>query len=318
MKTDVYSIVTEKIIDRLAQGDCPWINTRTKPLLAARSATTGKQYRGINALLLSTSSYASVFWATYRTVESMKGHVKKGSQASLCVFWKQYESKETVVNKHTGEEELRQAFVLRYYNLFNLEQVEGVTDPLLDAANIADPIAKADEIIASFADKPEVVFGSSGKACYNVELDKIILPQQSSFSSPAQFYRCYFHELIHGTGSALNRFSTETGKEEFDGTRGLEELVAEIGSAMLLAECGLFEECAEKNASYCQYWINELKADSKLIVKAAGRAQRAVDHILGRQWSPDAENNRSAVTPLPQAENAPAAVLEPAVELIAA
>jgi antirestriction protein ArdC len=251
-----------------------------------------------------------VFWATYKTVESMNGHVKKGSQASLCVFWKQYESKETIVNKRTGEEELRQAFVLRYYNLFNLEQVEGVADPLLDAADIADPIAKADEIIANFVDKPVVIFGSSGKACYNVELDKVILPQQSSFSSPAQFYRCYFHELIHGTGSAgrLNRFSTEAGQEEFDGTRGLEELVAEIGSAMLLAECGIFEECAEKNASYCQYWINELKADSKLIIKAASRAQKAVDHILGR----------SAIIPLPQSENAPAAVPEPAVELLAA
>jgi antirestriction protein ArdC len=285
MKTDVYQIVTDRIIDRLSQGEVPWINTRTKPLLAARSATTGRTYRGINAFLLSTSCYASAFWATYRTVESLNGHVKKGEHSSMCVFWKLYETKETTINKRTGEEEHKPVPVLRYYNVFNLEQTEGVADPLLDVADIADPIAKADEVIANFADKPAVVFGSSGKACYNVALDKIILPQQSSFSSPAQFYRCYFHELIHGSGSAsrLNRFSSEPGPDEFDGSRGLEELVAELGSAMLLAECGIFEECAEKNASYCQYWINELKADSKLIVKAAGRAQKAVDYILGRQ-----------------------------------
>jgi antirestriction protein ArdC len=282
-KLDVYKIVTAKIIDRLEQGECPWVNTRTKPLQWARSATTGQVYRGINALLLSNSSYASAFWATYKTVESMKGHVKKGEHSSYCVFWKQYETKETVINKRTGEEEHKSVPVLRFYGVFNLEQTEGVTDPLLDVVNITDPIAKADEIIANYANGPRVVFGSSGRAFYSVADDKVVMPQQSSFSSSAQFYRCYFHEQIHGTGSEgrLNRFS---GQDEVEATRGFEELVAEIGSAMLLAECGIFEECAEKNASYCQHWITELKADSRLIIRAAGKAQRAVDHILGRQW----------------------------------
>jgi len=181
------------------------------------------------------------------------------------------------------------------HNLWNLEQTEGVTDPLLDVADISDPIAKADEIIANYANKPTVVFGSSGRAFYSVSEDKVVMPQQSSFTSPAQTYRCYFHELVHSTGheGRLNRFS---GQEEVDGTRGFEELVAEMGAAMLLAECGIFEECAEKNASYCQHWINELKADSKLIIKAAGKA-RAVDLILGRQWnqSPGQSENKLAL-----------------------
>jgi antirestriction protein ArdC len=297
-KADVYTYVTARIIDRLEQGECPWINTRTKPLLLARSATTGKTYRGINAFLLSNSCYASAFWATYKTVESLKGHVKKGEHSSMCVFWKRYETKETSVNKRTGEEEHKMVPVLRFYGVFNLEQTEGVTDPLLDVANIPDPIAKADEVIANFANKPAVVFGSSGKACYNVALDKVILPQQSSFNSSAQFYRTYFHELVHSTGHAsrLNRFSTESAEHDFDGERGLEELVAEMGAAMLLAECGIFEECAEKNASYCQHWINELKADSKLIVKAAGRAQKAVDLILGRTYDHEEHNGETEPT----------------------
>jgi antirestriction protein ArdC len=292
MKADVYEYVTAQIIDRLSQGECPWINTRTKPLLLARSATTGKTYRGINAFLLSNSCYASAFWVTFKTAQALKGHVKRGEQASMCVFWKRYETGETVIDTRTGEERHKAVPVLRYYNVFNLEQTEGIQDPLLDEVNVPDPIAKADEVIANFAGKPAVVFGSSGKACYNVGLDKVILPQQSSFSSSAQFYRTYFHELVHSTGHAsrLSRFSTESAVHDFDGERGLEELVAELGGAMLLAECGIFEECAEKNASYCQHWINELKADSKLIVKAAGKAQRAVDHILGRQFEQTSES----------------------------
>ena len=135
--------------------------------------------------------------------------MKKGEHSSLCVFWKRLESKETTIDKRTGEETHKSIPMLKYYNVFNLEQTEGVADPLLDAVDIPDPIAKADQVIAEFVGKPQVVFGSSGKACYNVGLDKVILPQQSSFSSSAQFYRTYFHELVHSTGHAsrLNRFS---------------------------------------------------------------------------------------------------------------
>lgn len=218
----------------------------------------------------------------------------------MCVFWKRYETKETVLDKRTGEEKHKEVPVLRYYNVFNLDQTEGVQDPVLDAVDIPDPIAKADEVIAAFVGKPEVIFGSNGKAFYSPARDRVVLPQQSGFKSPAQFYRTYFHELVHSTGhpSRLNRF--ETGKPCADNDRGIEELVTEMGAAMLLAECGIFEETAEKNASYCQHWINELKADSKLIVKAAGRAQRAVDLILGRQYDHEEHNGEhepSVATP---------------------
>ena len=56
MKTDVCDYVTERIINRLEAGEVPWINTRTKPLLLARSATTGKQYRGLNAFCSVTAA----------------------------------------------------------------------------------------------------------------------------------------------------------------------------------------------------------------------------------------------------------------------
>jgi antirestriction protein ArdC len=282
-KTDVYDYVTERIIARLEQGEVPWINTRTKPLLHARSATTGKVYHGVNAFLLSMTSHASAFWATYKTVQEMGGHVKKGEHSEMCVFWKRYQTKERVVDKRTGEEKPKEVPILRYYSVFNLDQCDGVADPLLDSVDILNPIAKADEVIAAFAGKPEVIFGSNGKPFYSPSRDRVVLPQQSGFTDAAQFYRTYFHELAHATGhvSRLNRFESESFADE---ARGLEELVAEMASAMLLAECGIFEETAEKNASYCQHWINELKGDPKLIVKAAGKAQKAVDFILGRQY----------------------------------
>jgi antirestriction protein ArdC len=288
MKTDVYQIVTDRIMERLEQGEVPWINTRTKPLMWARSATTGRQYRGINAILLSNSHFASCFWITYKTAASMKGNVKKGSKGSLCVFFKMYETDEKVVNRR-GEEENKRIPILRYYNVFNLEQTEGIADPLLDLVSVPNPIEAAESVISGYAGKPDLVYGSSGLACYRSTDDHVVIPQQNAFTTPAQYYRTVFHEFVHSTGhsSRLDRWNGDKLVSDHD--RALEELVAEMGASMLLAECGLFDETFDKYASYISHWLHELKNDSKLVVKAAGRAQRAVDLILGRSFQ-DAEH----------------------------
>ena len=61
-----------------------------------------------------------------------------------------------------------------------------------------------------------------------------------------------------------------------------EELIAEMGAAMLTAIAGLEQPATLTNsAAYLAHWIGELKGDKRLIVKTAGAAHRAVDHILG-------------------------------------
>jgi antirestriction protein ArdC len=305
-RADVNQYVTDRMVERLEQGEVPWINTRAKPLLCARSFTTGKQYRGVNAFLLSMANGASPFWATFNTIKQAGGNVKKGSKSQIAVFWKLLESKE--VDSESGEK--KHYPVLRYYNVFSLDSCEGLTCPLLDETNIADPIEAAESIIAGYTDKPAITFGQSGKAFYSPAEDRVVMPQRSHFTSAAAYYRTYFHELSHSVGakSRLNRWSESDAQNFGNDERGLEELTAELAAAMLLAHAGLYEDMEEKSASYLSNWKQALQADSKLIVRAAGAAQRACDYIL----------NRSAITPLPQAENAPVAAPEPAVELLAA
>ena len=252
------------------------VNTRAKPLLCARSLTTGKQYRGCNAFLLTMANGASPFWATFNTVKQAGGTVKKGSKSSIAVFWKIMESKE--VDSESGEK--KHYPVLRYYNVFSLDDVEGIECPLLDETNISDPVAAAETIIAGYTDKPAITFGQSGKAFYSPADDRVVMPQRSHFTSAAAWYRTYFHELSHSVGakSRLSRWSDGNFSDE---VRGLEELTAELAAAMLLAHAGLYEDMEEKSASYLSNWKQALQADSKLIVKAAGAAQKTVDFILG-------------------------------------
>ena len=68
----------------------------------------------------------------------------------------------------------------------------------------------------------------------------------------------------------------------FPGSR--EELVAEMGAAMLCSNFGIDCEKAFKNSvAYLQSWVRELKNDAKAIVVAAGKAEKAVRYILGER-----------------------------------
>ena len=84
---DVYEIVTEKIINLLEQGVVPW----RKPWTSAgvpRNLVSKKPYRGINFFLLSASKYVSPFWLTFRQANELGGHVRKGEESTVVVFWK--------------------------------------------------------------------------------------------------------------------------------------------------------------------------------------------------------------------------------------
>ena len=61
-----------------------------------------------------------------------------------------------------------------------------------------------------------------------------------------------------------------------------EELIAEMGAAMLCGVAGIESRTLGNSAAYLQTWINKLKSDSRLIVSAASQAQKAADYILGK------------------------------------
>ena len=60
-----------------------------------------------------------------------------------------------------------------------------------------------------------------------------------------------------------------------------EELVAEIGGAMLCGMSGIVESTIENSAAYIRSWSKKLRQDDTLIVKAASAAQKAADLVSG-------------------------------------
>ena len=89
-----------------------------------------------------------------------------------------------------------------------------------------------------------------------------------------------FHEAVHSTGLALGRdMPVAKGSKAY----AAEELVAEIGAAMLCAKYRIVDDRTEANsAAYLQSWIEFLSEETgAAIVSAASKAQRACDLICG-------------------------------------
>ena len=72
---------------------------------------------------------------------------------------------------------------------------------------------------------------------------------------------------------AVNKFGSEDYSRE--------ELIAEMGSAMLCGAAGIEQATIGNSAAYLRGWISRLKADSRLIIAAARSAQEAADYIRG-------------------------------------
>lgn len=63
-----------------------------------------------------------------------------------------------------------------------------------------------------------------------------------------------------------------------------EELIAEIGSSYLMNHFGMdIEKTRQNTAAYIQSWIQAIKEDSRAVITAAGRAEKAVNLILGAE-----------------------------------
>jgi antirestriction protein ArdC len=277
---NVYDIVTEKIITQLESGVVPWSKPwTTKP---PANLVSQKEYRGLNTFLLGSQGFASRYWLTYAQAVKLGGHVKKGEKSSLVIFWNIGEER-TIVNHETGAERKSKPVLLRYYSVFNLSQCEGIAEKLgLDKqVPIVPSIADCEAIAAGMPNPP--AREQSDKAWYKPAADTVGMPARELFASPEAYYATLFHELTHSTGhtSRVGRDGIMERHAFGDEDYSREELVAEMGAAMLCGVTGISPAVLNNSAAYLANWIRVLKGDSKLLVSAASAAQKAADYIRG-------------------------------------
>lgn len=268
---NVYEIVTEKIIEKLESGTIPW----RKPWTGGEAISwkTQKPYRGINTMLLDPGEYI-----TFKQVKEAGGKIKKGAISEIVVFWKW-------LTKENDEGKLEVFPLLRYYRVFNINDCEGIESKRPPNETFEhDPIEQAESIIENYMDKPNLQWKEL-RAYYMPSMDYVNMPPLKHFRNINEYYSVFFHELVHSTGhkSRLKREGITQVSSFGSDTYSREELVAEMGAAMLCGVTGIDNSTLDQSAAYIQSWLRKLKDDKRLVVMAAAQAQKAVDYIQNKK-----------------------------------
>lgn len=287
MSFDLYQSITDRIIAALEQGVIPW----EKPWVSAGvciSHITGKHYSLLNQLLLAKPGE----YVTFKQAAEEGGHVRKGEKSSMVVFWKWLDKKDedgSVVIGPDGKPE--QVPFLRYYNVFHLDQCEGLMPKHTQIMpDVVQPVAAAEQIITDYCTRCGVKLNheEGDHAYYSPSTDSITLPTMKQFVSAAEYYSTAFHETVHSTGHPrrLDRLNLNDHFGGLDYSK--EELVAEIGAATLVHHVGLETDGSfRNNTAYIKHWLSVLKDDKRLVVSAAGKAEKAVKLILNSDAAND-------------------------------
>lgn len=276
----VYEIITERVIKSLEGGTVPWQKPWTTKMPV--NFVSKKPYRGINPFLLSLQNRKSPYWLSYKQMVNLGGMLKADDKkASMVIFWKWLDANKDV--KDADKKDLIP--MLRYYNVFNLDQIDGIEVPVENKLEFT-PVESAEKVVAGYPNPPKFTEGGD-RACYSPSLDEITMPVKESFTDIESYYSTLFHEMTHSTGHKTRLARPEVVDVNHFGSDDYskEELVAEMGASFLQAETGITSKSVQQNSeAYIKSWIKVFKDDKKFIVHASAKAQKAVDWILDRKY----------------------------------
>ena len=284
--------ITQRLVERIeATNELPWKKPWTSISLMPKNLVTGKTYRGVNVFLLHMLGFASPYFLSMKQVNAMGGKVRKGEKSCPVVFWKYVEPE---------EQDQRGYAFLRYYRVFNTEQCEGLPEGKVPQIEVPKrthtPLEIAEHLVSSMPNPPRINYART-LASYSPSLDTVSMPNPEMFTSREEAYAVLWHELAHSTGheSRVGRKAIMTPNEFGSHAYSQEELVAEMTSAFLCGYTGILL-CTETNqAAYLRGWLDRLKADPTMLIKAGSEAQKAFDWIM---------NVKAQEQPIEQAEAA--------------
>jgi antirestriction protein ArdC len=269
MKKDIVVSVTRSILEQLEAGTPPWHRAWAGGGgggLPRRA--TGEPYRGVNVFILAMANRPSPHWLTYKQAAAVGGQVRKGERGTGIVFFKPI-----AVPDRDRDGETKTIPMARGYTVFNSAQCDGLppryNPPPAAPRNSGERLADVDTYIANTG---AVIRHGGDRAFYRPSADMIGIPDMGQFDDPAAFYATLLHECMHWTGAAA-RLDRRLSYAE-------EELVAEMGAALLCATLGVSLTPRPDHAAYIAAWIEQIRGgDNRLIFRAAAAAQRAVDYL---------------------------------------
>lgn len=289
----VYEMVTKRILQRMMQGEIPWRQTyyiRKDGKHPYSNYVTGKPYSLLNRMLLGDPGE----YATLKQINDMGGTLTPGSKGRFVIYWGEYVPKENKEEAERLEQEGKDTSHLKvrfpkYYYVFNVKDAQGLPERPSDAQppmqEAQSPVDIADLAVKDYLRQTKVgiVTDPSLEPAYIPTTDSVQTPGKQAFALEEDYYASLFDSLVHSTATE-NRCDRKREYEKLaDNNMSVkEELIAEIGSSMILSVAGMKrDETHQQLAAECQRWVKEMQNDFRLIVNASSAAEKAAKMILG-------------------------------------
>lgn len=289
----IYEKVTKQILDDIIRGDLPWRRVRIQKKGEKSPYTnpfTKIDYKPFNCMLLGRPGE----YATMKQINKAGGRVRKGAKGRVVVYWdvflpeKNRKEAERLEAEGKSIEHLK-AVNLKYYTVFNLDDVDGLKrkpeeeQPQMQAAE--NPTALANLVIDSYSasESIPILKDNHYEPAWRPSTDSVEMPNKELFALEEDWYASLFGELVHSTSAEKRCDRRKEFEEICGGEKSVrEELVAEIGSSMLLCTCGIQRrETQQQISAECKKWVEAFNNDFRLIVSAAARAEKAARYVLG-------------------------------------
>ena len=177
---DLYSEITNGIIEQLEQGVIPWKKPWTGVNSGAISHATGRAYSLLNQMLLARPGE----YITFNQCKQEGGKVKKGAKSKIVVFWKvlpreKKDADGNIITNADGKPIIEGLPVLRYFQVFHIDDCEGIApkwENKLPA--VASPDERAENVLMDYVRRENIrlenVIGD--RAYYSPSRDLIRLP----------------------------------------------------------------------------------------------------------------------------------------------
>jgi len=273
-RRDIQAEITQKIVSLIDEHGALWTKPFSELAGVPTNAVTGARYRGMNSFWLGL--LGKTYVASYNQWQSVGAQVRAGEKGIAIMVPMPIKDKETDEFKGTW---------FKAATVFSAEQVDGWTPPEIPEVDQTKVLEGVDAFVANTGADIRV---SAERGCYYSPVaDYIHMVHREQFESTETsdattcYYSTLLHELVHWTGhqSRNDRIKLMAERSEY----AFEELVAEIGAAILCAELGVTTEVRADHAQYVAGWLRALRSDKKFIFQAAAQAQKAVDFLFSIQ-----------------------------------
>ncbi|PAW95090.1 hypothetical protein CKK33_16945 [Mucilaginibacter sp. MD40] len=275
--------LVEKMNDRQSPFDLPGFAMPVNP-------TTGKAYRGMNALWLAMQGPRDPRWMTLKQASNKNGwKVQTGSKGTLISFLKTTDRVQLLDEQGKPQLNSRRnpkTELIKLANpvetdayVFNATQIEGIP-PLKEyeerrASSRPDPMEQLGKLVELSNAKVESTIGEPG---YDAADRIIYMPEPDSFGTPQEYQAALLYEVVKFAGQ---------DKELFDpmDISAAEQAKPALAALFIGNEIGVYSQLAPQINLEDVYQAAVDMPDE--LEKAANNAQYITDYLHGLINSPE-------------------------------